>query len=106
MSTQAAAACATSLSATVSEDPPPCSQAPDVKRFNALDRHLLAAEAGIGARVIERMEEAGFHSLAQLRAAGCAQVVDVVCRRLGSIAWRNRLRPLERALVRADERLR
>jgi hypothetical protein len=73
-----------------------------VQRFSAVDRRLLAAEPGIGNGVIARMEEVGFHSLAQLREAGSARVVDEVCRRLGSIAWRNRLLALERALARDD----
>jgi hypothetical protein len=55
-------------------------------------------EAGIGEGVIARLEEAGIHSLSQLRALGATRAVDTVCSRLGSTAWRNRRRSIERVL--------
>lgn len=76
-------------------------QAPAADRFTARERGVLAAEAGIGDRVIARLEEVGFSSLAQVRAVGSAQAVAAVCDHLGSSAWRNRRKALERVLARA-----
>lgn len=69
-------------------------------RFAEHERRLLLAEPGIGPAVIERLERAGIHSLAQLREAGVGEAVLKVCATLGSIAWANRRRPLERVLSR------
>jgi hypothetical protein len=78
----------------------PCK--PAAHRFSDLDRKTLVTEPGIGDRVIDRLEEVGFHSLAQMRMVGAAGVVDVVCCAIGSTAWRNRRRSLERALDRVS----
>jgi hypothetical protein len=75
-------------------------QAPVVHRFSAADRKMLATEGGIGDRVIQRLEEAGYCSIAQMRVAGAAQIVNVVCNSVGSTAWRNRRTSLERVLAR------
>jgi hypothetical protein len=72
-----------------------------VHRFTGTDRALLASAAGVGNRVIERLEQAGYHTLAQMKAAGAGKVVDAVCSLLGSTTWRNRRRALERAMGRA-----
>jgi hypothetical protein len=74
-----------------------------VHRFPDADRDLLAAEAGIGQQVIERLEQAGFCTLAQMKTAGAGQVVNAVCSLLGSTAWRNRRKSIERAIARATE---
>jgi hypothetical protein len=74
-------------------------RAPSFRRFSDIERTLLASEPGIGDRVIKRLEEIGFSSIAQMKVAGAAQIVDAVCNRLGSAAWRNRRRSLERALA-------
>lgn len=73
-----------------------------VHRFSDIDRKMLATEAGMGDRVIERLEEVGFYSLEQMRIVGASRVVDAVCSYLGSTAWRNRRRALERAVARAS----
>jgi hypothetical protein len=72
-----------------------------VPRFTDSDRDLLSAEAGIGERVIERLEEAGFCTIAQMKTVGAGQVVNAVCGLLGSTAWRNRTKSIERAIARA-----
>jgi hypothetical protein len=69
-------------------------------RFPEEERRMLLTQPGIGPKVIARLEAAGFHSLQALRVAGIRLVVDSVCAGLGSGAWSNRLRALERALER------
>ena len=61
-------------------------------------RHLLAMP-GIGPVVMTRLEQAGFHSLAAIRAAGAERVVEAVMQQVGSLAWNNRRAALERALL-------
>jgi hypothetical protein len=69
-------------------------------RFAEHERRLLLAEPGIGPQVVQRLEGAGIHSLAQLREAGVPRAVMAVCSSVGSIGWANRRRPLERVLER------
>jgi hypothetical protein len=69
-----------------------------VKRFPEEERRRLLAQPGIGPTVIARLEAAGIHSLQALRSIGIRAVVDAVCAGLGSAAWSNRRRALERAL--------
>lgn len=70
-------------------------------RFPDAERRLLLAERGIGQQVVERLEQAGLHSLEQLRTLGVPHAVLMVCASVGSIAWANRRKPLERALARS-----
>ena len=69
-------------------------------RFSEVERRLLLSEPGIGARVIARLEQAGFQSLEQLRSVGVVRAVDRVCSDVGSVGWATRRRPLERAVAR------
>lgn len=66
--------------------------------FSADERRYLLTMPGIGPGVLARLEECGFDSLASLGRAGAEQVVDTVARRVGSSAWGNRRRSIERAL--------
>ena len=68
-------------------------------RFGDAERQLLLVQTGLGPTVIERIEAAGFVTLESLRLAGVDQVVGAVCARLGSTAWANRRRALQRALA-------
>jgi hypothetical protein len=68
--------------------------------FPERERRLMLAEPGIGPLVLDRLEREGIHSLAQLRETGVAQAVLAVCTSVGSIAFANRRRALERALAR------
>ncbi len=70
-------------------------------RFAQHERHLLLTERGIGQRVVQRLESAGIHSLDQLRRQGVESTVRRIAAVLGSAAWGNRQRALERALHRA-----
>jgi hypothetical protein len=69
-------------------------------RFPAPERRQLLGEPGIGPGVVERLERAGIHSLAQLRRMGVARAVAAICASMGSGAWANRHRPLERVCAR------
>ncbi len=67
-------------------------------QFPPTERRLLLSTRGIGAVVVQRLEQAGFDSLQALREAGTARVVE----RAGAHpAWHNRRRALQRALERA-----
>ncbi|MEK8052863.1 hypothetical protein AACH10_21610 [Ideonella sp. DXS22W] len=72
-------------------------------RFPPSERGFLLAEPRIGQGVIERLEEVGVHSLAQLAALGPSVVVRRICEGQGSLAWSNRRRALERALQRSRQ---
>jgi predicted RecB family nuclease len=67
-------------------------------KFNDHDRRRLLLSAGVGPRVLDRMEEIGVTSIDDLRRQGVANVVERVCRRMGTSAWANRRAALLRAL--------
>lgn len=68
-------------------------------RFDPQDRARLLVLPQIGPQVIERLEAAGYCSLADMKAAGIDRVVAAVCRQLGNRAWENRRRALLRAMA-------
>lgn len=69
-----------------------------VPQFPPAERRLLLSVPGIGATVVQRLEQAGFHSLRALHEAGAQRVVE----RAGAHpAWLNRRRAIERAIKRA-----
>lgn len=72
-------------------------------RFPPKERGFLLTEPRIGQGVIERLEQAGVHSLAQLAALGPSAVVRRICEGQGSRAWANRHKALERALQRSRQ---
>lgn len=76
-------------------------QAEDAARFTPDERRLLLSTPGIGPGVIQRLESAGIHSLAQIRVLGVQGTVRHVCEHLGTMAWANRRGALNRALARA-----
>ncbi|MCB1997865.1 MAG: hypothetical protein H6933_12815 [Burkholderiaceae bacterium] len=67
-------------------------------RFDAVDRACLLRLPQIGPKVVDRLEAAGFDSLATMRRAGLDAVVKAVCSQVGNRAWANRRRALARAL--------
>jgi len=75
-------------------------------RFAPDERRLLMNERGINALVITRLEQAGYGSIGQLREVGIPTVVADVCRLVGTPAWENRRKPLERAIENACARQR
>lgn len=66
--------------------------------FPAHERRLLTAAPRIGPAVVQRLEQVGLNSLAELRALGVDAAVERICCSLGSSAWQNRRRALQRAL--------
>ncbi len=66
--------------------------------FTTEDRALLLSRPQIGPVLLQRLEAAGFDSLAQMRQAGAAAVMAAVCRQSGQRALANRVRALQRAL--------
>jgi hypothetical protein len=67
--------------------------------FSTEERGVLLMTTGIGAEVVQRLEEAGFHSLDQLRTLGVDRVIEAMCSHVGTNAWANRRRALQRALA-------
>ncbi len=66
--------------------------------FSTQDRNLLLSIGGLGPLTIRRLEEAGIDSLQKLRSLGADRASELVCVHLGTQAWRNRRKPIERAL--------
>ncbi len=66
--------------------------------FPIEERCVLLETNGIGPEVVRRLEEAGFHSLEAMRAIGVDRVIDTMCSHVGTGAWANRRRALQRAL--------
>lgn len=72
-------------------------------RFPPDERGFLLTEPRIGQGVIERLEQVGVHSLAQLARLGTSTVIHRICEGQGTRAWANRHRALERALQRSRQ---
>jgi hypothetical protein len=72
------------------------------KCFSAEDRKLLLSTTGVGACMVQRLEDAGFHSLQQLRALGAQHVVMAMCEWVGDDAWANRRRAIQRVIDQVD----
>jgi hypothetical protein len=62
-------------------------------------RHLLLGTPGIGPRVLQRLEAAGFHSLAAIHAQGVDRVIERVARQVPGAVLHNRRGALQRALA-------
>ena len=57
--------------------------------FPALEREALLAVKGVGATVIERLEQMGFSSLRQLAGADALEIVTTAANAVGSSCWKN-----------------
>ena len=68
-------------------------------RFAPHERARLLKATGIGPGVIQRLEEAGIHSFAQIQELGVQGTVLQVHLRLGTKALANRQRALIKALA-------
>ena len=60
-----------------------------LQQFPDDERAVLLAVKGVGATVVSRLEQLGFHSLAQLAEADPGDVVSQASAMLGSSCWRN-----------------
>jgi hypothetical protein len=66
--------------------------------FSPQDRKLMLATTGVGLCMVQRLEDAGFTSIAQMRALGAQRVVTAMCEFVGDDAWANRRRAIQRVL--------
>ena len=62
------------------------------------DRLVVEMTPHLGPEILVRPSDVGVNSLDELRQLGVNQAVDLICQRVGSGAWRNRDRALQRAL--------
>ena len=60
-----------------------------LQQFNEDERAILLAVKGVGATVVARLEQLGFHSLQQLAQAETGDIVSQASAMLGSSCWRN-----------------
>ncbi|WOX53251.1 helix-hairpin-helix domain-containing protein [Aeromonas sp. CD] len=57
--------------------------------FSGEERTLLLGVKGVGPTVIGRLEQLGYHNLAQLAEADTGHIVQLVASMLGSTCWQN-----------------
>jgi predicted RecB family nuclease len=57
--------------------------------FSTQERDALLAVKGIGITVIQRLEQMGFSSLAQLALADALEIVTTAAGAVGSTCWKN-----------------
>ena len=60
-----------------------------LQQFNEEELAVLLAVKGVGATVVSRLEQLGFHSLQQLAEAETGDIVSQASAMLGSSCWRN-----------------
>lgn len=68
-------------------------------RFSEADRNILLAVKGVGPKVLERLEQMGLHTLAQLAEADGRDILARGAQLSGSSCWKNS--PQARAAVDA-----
>ncbi len=67
--------------------------------FSASDRHALLAVKGVGPKVVERLEQMGFATLAQLADADATDLLAQGAALSGSSCWKNS--PQSKAAIQA-----
>lgn len=67
--------------------------------FPANERAALLAVKGVGPTVVERLEQLGYHSLAQLGQADALDIVTRAASLVGSSCWKNS--PQARSAIQA-----
>ncbi|CAK9888526.1 MULTISPECIES: Pathogenicity locus [Pseudomonas] len=67
--------------------------------FSPAERVALLAVKGVGPTVVDRLEQLGFHSLAQLSQADALDIVTQAAALVGSSCWKNS--PQARAAIQA-----
>ncbi|WP_095161728.1 Pathogenicity locus [Pseudomonas sp. Irchel 3F5] len=67
--------------------------------FSPAERAALLAVKGVGPTVVDRLEQLGFHSLAQLSQADALDIVTQAAALVGSSCWKNS--PQARAAIQA-----
>ncbi|MDT7838585.1 helix-hairpin-helix domain-containing protein [Aquabacterium sp. OR-4] len=79
-------------------------EVPTFRRFSEPERLLLLRERGVGERVVERLEAAGYGSIARIHEAGVDTVVHSIAQACGSRSWANRRRALQRVLASVNDK--
>jgi hypothetical protein len=67
--------------------------------FSDTERQAMLQLKGVGATVIQRLEQIGFDSLAELQGAEAAQITKQIAEMIGSTCWHNS--PQARASIHA-----
>jgi hypothetical protein len=67
--------------------------------FSDTERQAMLQLRGVGATVIQRLEQIGFDSLAELQGVEVAQITRQIAEMLGSTCWHNS--PQARASIQA-----
>lgn len=67
--------------------------------FNEHERNQLLALKGVGPTVLQRLEQLGYHNLAQLAEADAGHIVQAAASLVGSSCWKNS--PQARAAIQA-----
>jgi hypothetical protein len=67
--------------------------------FTTHEKQLMLALKGVGATVIQRLEEIGFHSLAELQHQDAAIITKQISTAMKSTCWHNS--PKARAAIHA-----
>ncbi|HGN9373411.1 TPA: helix-hairpin-helix domain-containing protein [Citrobacter pasteurii] len=57
--------------------------------FSTTERQALLSLNGVGPKVIERLEQLGFHSLADLKNATVDEITHQAASLVGSTCWKN-----------------
>jgi nucleotidyltransferase/DNA polymerase involved in DNA repair len=68
-------------------------------QFNEADRQAMLKLKGVGAKVISRIEQLGFYSLAQLQNQEAETITKQISQMMGSTCWHNS--PQARASIQA-----
>jgi nucleotidyltransferase/DNA polymerase involved in DNA repair len=68
------------------------------------DLHRLLQAPGVGPKVLQRLEQVGVRSLAELMRRGVEPTVAAICAETGHRGWANRRDALVRALTDAARR--
>jgi hypothetical protein len=67
--------------------------------FSAAEREKMVALKGVGATVVDRLEQIGFSSLSQLSREDPAAVTKQISQMMGATCWHNS--PLAKSAIRA-----
>lgn len=68
-------------------------------QFSAVERQAMLKLKGVGATVIDRLEQIGFYSLVELRDQDAARITKQISEMMGSTCWHNS--PQARASIQA-----
>jgi hypothetical protein len=68
-------------------------------QFSTVERQTMLKLKGVGATVIDRLEQIGFYSLVELRDQDAARITKQISEMMGSTCWHNS--PQARASIQA-----